>query len=125
MNLQNYGDKTRDSTASNMTMFPGGLESPKSNAFANKTHGTSTTAGEDFSFLPPRLNFDGDRYRDSGASDVTIFPGAPAGTPSSDFGSPGRGVGHAQDSSRNGPNGRKLSSPQDMTWLNLNNGKPL
>jgi len=113
LNFGNYGDASRDSTASNVTVFPGGLESPKANAFA-KTHAPS---GEDFSFMPPKNVFGNDRYRDSSASDVTVFPGAPAG-------SPARGTAGTTES-RNGVSGRKMSSPQDMGWLNLNAGRPV
>jgi hypothetical protein len=108
LNLRAYGDASRDSTASNVTIFPGGAESPKGNAFAhNKRPGAG--AGGEYDFLPPKNVFGGaQNYRDSSASDVTVFPGIPGGAPVE---------------SRNGPSGRKMSAPQDMGWLNLNAGK--
>jgi hypothetical protein len=114
LNLRAYGDASRDSTASNVTIFPSGLESPKGSAFAPTSRPAGAGAGE-YDFLPPRNVFGGGQnYRDSSASDVTVFPGLPAG----EQGSPVRG-----GDPRNGPTARKMSAPQDMGWLNLNAGK--
>jgi hypothetical protein len=117
LNLRNYGDASRDSQASAVTVFPSGLDSPLAHAFPSKAH-TQTRNHDDYNFPAPR-NFFSDKHRDSAASNVTVFPGAPASTPSSNFGLPGI----VPPGSRSGPSGRKMTATEDMGWLNLNAGK--
>jgi hypothetical protein len=123
LNLRNYGDASRDSQGSAITVFPSGLDSPRGNAFFPSKAQTGRRQQDDYynNDLPAPRNYFSDQHRDSSASNVTVFPGAPASTPSSNFGVPG-GV---PPGSRNGPSshGRKLTATEDMAWLNLNAGK--
>jgi hypothetical protein len=114
LNLRNYGDASRDSQGSAITVFPSGLDSPKAHAFPSRSQNQGP--GE---YFPAPPNIFSNRPRDSGATDVTVFPGAPASTPSSNFGVPSV----VQPGSRNGPHARKVSKTEDLGWLNLNAGK--
>lgn len=116
LNLQNYGDATRDSQGSTVTIFPGGRESPKAAAFPIQTRKplTKEDFANDYGFPSPSIFF-GSQNRDSQASNVTIFPGTPTSTPASNMG----GVSHR--TYRNAA--QKGGEGEDMSWLNLNAGK--
>ncbi|KIW06709.1 uncharacterized protein PV09_02408 [Verruconis gallopava] len=128
LNFRNYGDASRDSQASAVTVFPSGIDSPKSNTFGAKSYGTNTNvagsggSGSADYFAPPRNVFGGVQHRDSGASDVTVFPGAPASTPSSNLGASSI-VPQSSSNGRSAAGGRKMSAPQEMAWLNLDADK--
>lgn len=119
MNLGNYGDASRDSQGSAVTVLPSGLDSPRAHAFPSKVQSNmqQTQASDDYGFPMPRAYF-GDDHRDSSGSNVTVFPGAPATTPSSNF-----GISGSSGALRNGPSGRKNTAGEDLGWLNLNDGR--
>lgn len=133
-----------DTGSSAVTVFPGenGLPSPKFGP--SKSAGSKTTG---LNFPMPKTYFGNNQGRDSGASNVTLFPsGMPSPTtstfgpsavkprlvearspPSSMYGSPvaknrAPPVPPAA-AQKNGPVIRKTTGDEDMSWLNINAGR--